>query len=209
MARDITAIINEIQEYIEECKPVAFSSNKIAVPKDELDSLLDELKERTPVEIRRYQKMLGQQEAIMADARNRAEAIVAQAQITTNELISEHQIMQQAYYKANEVIQLATNQAQEILDNASREANEMKLGAVAYTDELLKSVETIIAGSMETTRTRTESFLGNMQDYLTMVQSNRAELAPPEEKPKAAHSSAKVEDDLPEISVPDDFFNSK
>ena len=99
MSSGIEEIIEEIEEYVDGCKPSAFSPSKIIVNRDELESLLEELRTKTPEEIKRYQKIISNKEAILADAQNKADAIIAQAQIQTNELVSEHQIMQQAYVK--------------------------------------------------------------------------------------------------------------
>lgn len=46
--------------------------------------------------------------------------------------------MQQAYAQANEVVMIATKQAQEILDNATNDANNIRMGAMQYTDDILK-----------------------------------------------------------------------
>ena len=109
-------IIAEIEEYIDSCKSSTFSKGKIVVDKEELMELLTELRLKTPEEIKRYQKIIANKDAILSDAQAKADEIIAQAQIQTNELVSEHQIMQQAYAQANEVVSIATNQAQEILD---------------------------------------------------------------------------------------------
>ena len=58
----IEDIIDEIEEFIDECKPSAFSSNKITVNRDELESLLQELRSKTPEEIRKYQRMIANRE---------------------------------------------------------------------------------------------------------------------------------------------------
>ena len=178
MASAIESIIDELEEYIDSCKPAAFSSTKIVVNRDDIDGLLEELRAKTPEEIRRYQKIISNKEAILADAKNKAESIVAEAQITKNELVSEHQIMQQAYAQANEVVMIATKQAQEILDNATNDANDIRTGAISYTDELLKSIQDIVRSSIDTTKARTDTFLSTMQGYLDVVTSNRAELNP-------------------------------
>ena len=96
MSSGIEEIIEEIEEYIDGCKPSAFSPSKIVVNRDELESLLEELRTKTPEEIKRYQKIISNKEAILADAQNKADAIIAQVAIQTNELVSEHQIRQQA-----------------------------------------------------------------------------------------------------------------
>ncbi|NLJ89896.1 MAG: ATPase, partial [Clostridiales bacterium] len=64
----IEQLIEDIYEFVESCKMQAFSSTKVIVPKDELYDLLDELRLRTPDEIKRYQKIIANRDAILADA---------------------------------------------------------------------------------------------------------------------------------------------
>lgn len=182
MASPIEDIIEEIEEYIDTCKPVAFSSTKISVNRDDIQSLLEELRSKTPEEIRRYQKIINNEKAILDNAKKQADTILAQAQIKTDELVSEHQIMQQAYEQANEVVMVATKRAQELLDKATMESNDMRMRAIAYTDNLLKEVQEIVVRSMDSTRTKADAFLNDMQVYLDRVVANRMELSPsPEE----------------------------
>lgn len=190
MSSRIEQIIDEIEEYIENCKFQPLSNTKIIVNKDELEDLLSELRRRTPDEIKRYQKMISNKEAIMADAKAKADAIISQAQVQTTALISEHQIMQQAYEQANEVVLIATNQAQEILDNATNDANNIREGAIQYTDNILKSLEDIIGHAMESTRARTDNLLNSLQGCYDVVNANRIELAPEEEGAPVKVSSA-------------------
>lgn len=178
MSSKIEQIIDEIEDYIDSCKPHNFSSTKIVVNRDEMDELLTELRMKTPEEIKRYQKIISNQEAIMADAKAKAEAIIAQAQVKTDELVSEHQIMQQAYAQANEVVMIATKQAQEILDNATNDANNIRMGAISYTDDMLKNLEDSISHAIDTSKARSENLLNTLQGFLDVVTSNRAELAP-------------------------------
>ena len=154
MSSKMEQIIEEIEDYIDGCKPSPISRNKILVNREQLEELLSELRTKTPEEVKRYQKIISNKEAILADAQAKADQIIAQAQIQTNELVSEHQIMQQAYAQANEVVQIATKQAQEILDSATNEANNLRMSAMAYTDSQLKSIEDILTGSIETSKAR-------------------------------------------------------
>ena len=149
MSSKIEQLIDEIEEFIDGCKYKALSNTHIIVDKEQLDEMLRELRVKTPEEIKRYQKIISNKEAILADAREKANALINEATVHTNELINEHEIMQQAYAQANEVVTLATNQAQEILDNATIEANTMREAAMHYTDDMLANVENIIAQSME------------------------------------------------------------
>ena len=166
-------------------------SSKIEQVIDEIEELLAELRNNTPEEIKRYQKIISNKEAILEDAQAKADQIIAQAQIQTNELVSEHQIMQQAYAQANEVVMIATKQAQEILDNATNEANNIRLYAMSYTDDKLKSLEDILINSIDTTKARTENLVSSLQGYLDVVSANRAELFPAEPEPAPAKKAEK------------------
>ena len=97
MSSRIEQLIDEIEDYIESCKPKFMSSTEIIVNKDEIDELLRELRMKTPDEIKRYQKIISNKEAILNDAKAKAEALINEATVHTNELINEHEIMQQAY----------------------------------------------------------------------------------------------------------------
>ncbi len=183
MSSRIEQCIEEIEEYIESCKFQPLSTTKIVVNKEELEELIADLRRKTPDEIKRYQKIISNKEAILADAQAKADQIIAQAQIQTNELVSEHQIMQQAYAQANEVVMIATKQAQEILDTATNEANNIRMSAMAYTDDKLRSVEDILINSIDTSRARYDNLINSLQGFLDMVVANRMELFPAEPDP--------------------------
>lgn len=73
---------------------------------------------------------------------------------------------------------IATKQAQEILDKATNDANNIRMGAISYTDELLKNLETILTGSIEGTKARYENLIAGLSNSLQVVLANRAELMP-------------------------------
>ena len=181
MSSRIEQLIDEIEEYIEGCKYQTLSNTKIIVNKEEIDELLRELRMRTPDEIKRYQKIISNKEAILTDAREKAEALINEATVHTNELINEHEIMQAAYAQANEIVSLATQQAQAILDGATMEANNVKMSAMQYTDEILGNVEMIIAHSLDVANARYDNLITSLQGCQDIVRNNRAELYPVEE----------------------------
>ena len=223
MASSIEQILDDMERFIdEEGKAAPFSSSKIVINRDELENYIEELKATTPEEIRRYQKIISNREAILADARAKADQIISNAQIKTDELVSEHQIMQQAYAQANQVVMIATKDAQDMLDKATIEANDIKTGAMAYTDDLLSNIEEVLANSIELTRMRDESFIGKLSGILDRVVSNRNELRPQDElvattpenvepdKENANISSSidaeMIDSGTPSINVPEEFF---
>ena len=203
MASRLEEMIEEIEAYVENCKQQPLSPSKIVVNKDELTELLEELRMKTPEEIRRYQKIINNKDAILADAQMKANQIIEAAQIQTTELVSEHQIMQQAYAQANEVVMIATNQAQEILDKATEDANNYRTAAMEYTDNLLGNLQNIIAHTIETSASRYESLLTSLQECRDTVTANRAELYPQEEAAEEEESAPEQEESrtLDDISM--------
>lgn len=180
MSSRIEQLIDEIEEYIDSCKYQPLSNTKIIVNKEELEELLRELRVKTPDEIKRYQKIINNKEAILNDAREKAEALINEATVHTSELINEHEIMQQAYAQANEVVSMATQQAQDILDNATMEANSVKASAIQYTDDILANLESIIEHGISVANEHYGQLLTDLNNCLNVVQSNRMELRPDE-----------------------------
>ncbi len=205
MASRIEQIIEEIEEYIDNCKPQTFSSSKIVVNREEIEELLTELRVKTPDEIKRYQKIISNKEAILADAQAKADAIIAQAQVRTDQLVSEHQIMQQAYAQANEVVMIATKQAQEILDNATNDANSIRMGAMQYTDDILRNLENTVSHAVETSRARYDAYAASMQEFMDIISANRAELNPTAEEPVSSPVSPSKEE-LPKVEITSDML---
>ena len=168
MSSRIEQIIEEIEEYIDkDCKFQPLSSTKIIVNKEHLDELLRELRMKTPDEIKRYQKIISNRDAILADAKAKADAMIEEAQVQTTELVSEHEIMQQAYAQANEI------------DNATMDANEIRMGAIQYTDDLLANAESIIGHTLDSYTTKYDGLINSLQECYDVVRTNRAELESP------------------------------
>ena len=178
MSSRIEQIIEEIEEYVDSCKFQPLSTTKIIVNKDQIDDLLRELRMKTPDEIKRYQKIIANKDAILADAQSKADSMIEEAHIHTNELVSEHEIMQQAYAQANEIVTTAARQAQEILDKATIEANELRMQASRYTEERLVELESIILSAIQTSSSDYDRLMGSLGQYRDLIQSNLSSLRP-------------------------------
>ena len=177
----IEQIISEIEDYIDGCRFQPLSKSNIIVNKDEIEELLAELRLKTPDEIKKYQKIIANRDAILMDAKQKADAMLQEAVAHTNALVSEHEIMQQAYVQANEVVQKATKQAQAILDSATNDANNIRMGAMQYTDDCLGNLQNMITHSMENITMKYNDYMKSLQTTLDVVVANRTELNPPEE----------------------------
>ncbi|HIY01799.1 MAG TPA: ATPase [Candidatus Blautia faecipullorum] len=178
MSSRIEQIIDDIEEFIESCKYQPLSTAKIIVNKEEMDELLRELRLKTPDEIKRYQKIINNKDAILEDAQSKADAIIADAQAKAQELVTQHEIMQKAYAQANDTINAANKQAQEILDSATQDANSIRLSAITYTDDMMANIGSVLDQTLEDAGGKYKGFIEALQSCLDVVNHNRQELAP-------------------------------
>lgn len=176
-ASRIEQLIEDIYEFVESCRMQPLSSTKVIVPKDELYDLLDELRLRTPDEIKRYQKIISNRDAIIADAEAKSEGIFQQAREKAKDLLNEHEIMQQAYYQANEMIMQASEEADRLRRDAIEEADQLRTGALVYSNDVLSEVERVLANAYETAASRYDNFIGALKGNLEIINNNKRELS--------------------------------
>ena len=203
MSSRIEQIIEEIEEYVESCKYQPLSTTKIVVNKEELEELLRELRMKTPDEIKRYQKIISNKDAILADAQAKADAVIAETKTQVQDMVKESEVMQQAYAQANEIVNCANQQAQAIIDSATADANNLRLSAISYTDEMMANLEQLIHGTMENANARYNelaqtynAFAQSLQSAADVVSENRSELAPQLNNPIPKQTEEEPEENL-------------
>lgn len=173
----IEQIIGEIEDFIEDCKAYPLSGTKIVVQKEELMEKIVELRMAVPDEVKQCRKIISNQSAIMSDAKLRADSMLSEANRMKDQLVDEHEIMQQAYATANKLTEDARRQAQEMIENATAESNSIKLGSIRYTDDMLKSLQTIIEHAVNDSQNKFESLRASLKSSYDIVTANRQELA--------------------------------
>lgn len=203
MSSRIEQIIDDIEEFIDSCKYQPLSNTKIIVNRDEIDELIKELRLKTPDEIRRYQKIISNKDAILEDAQSKADALIADAQVKAQELVTQHEIMQKAYAQANDTINAANKQAQEILDSATQDANSIRLSAITYTDDMMANIGAVLNETLEDAGGKYKGFIEALQSCLNVVNHNRQELAPQTAQAAAMSESYHDEDKEDEAMLDD------
>ena len=178
MSSRIEQIIEEIEEYVESCKYQPLSTTKIIVNKEEIEELLRELRLKTPDEIKRYQKIISNKDAILQDAQAKADNIIEDTKKQVQEMVKESEVMQQAYAQANETVNSANQQAQAIIDAATNDANNLRLSAVSYTDEMMANMGQIASSMLEDAAAKYNEFVRTLQASVDVIKQNRAELSP-------------------------------
>lgn len=178
MSSKIEQVIGEIEDFISECKYQTFSNTNIIVDKERMEELLRDLRMRTPDEIKRYQKIISNKEAILQDAREKADAMLSMAQAETDRMVDENEIMQQAYAQAEEVVKQATEQAQHIVDMATIEANNIKQSAMEYTFGQLSNMQGILEHAIGTAEAKYGDLIARLKESEAIIAQNRSQLYP-------------------------------
>ncbi len=184
MSNRIEQVIGDIEEYIDGCKMQAFSNTKIIVDRPQLEEFLDELRQYTPEEVKKYQRMLNNRDKILSDAKKKAAEVEDKAQAYAEHMVNENQITRMAYEKANEILKDAQEQAREILDNATEESNAIRQGALDYTNSMLNNLHSIISGTVEDSQNRYTALLSSLSEHLNIIESNQRELNAAQEPEK-------------------------
>lgn len=208
MSSKIEQMIDQIEDFIDSCRYQTFSKTNIIVDKDELDALLEELRARTPEEIKHYQRIINNKEAILEDARRKAEEMINEATVHTNELVNEHEIMQQAYAQANEIVRLATQQGQDILDKAISEANAYRSSATQYMDDMLAKIEQSTVSARNNLTGIFSNFHSEMSDYIDTVRQNRQELLPQDDSSDLMQDMDENPEENGAVEDDSDFVNT-
>ncbi len=149
MANRIEQVIGDIEEYIDGCKMQAFSNTKIIVDRPQIEEFLDELRQYTPEEVKKYQRMLSNRDKIMADAKKKANEIEEKAVAYANHMVEEHQITKMAYDKANEILEAAKEQANKLVADANEQANQIRQGSQEYSSQMLENLHSVLAGTID------------------------------------------------------------
>ncbi len=174
--KGVDEMIQEIEMFMDNCKYAPLSNNKIVVPKDEIERMLNELKLKLPSEIERCKKIMRNKEAILANARTKSDAIISESVNEANRLVDSNHITELATVRANEILDSAREQAQQIIDDANAEATEVRLGAMNYTKQKLSDMREFFAATLEADRENYKNLCESLENSVFTLDSNVSEI---------------------------------
>lgn len=194
----IEKAIDEIYEYVENCKPSKLYPNKVTVAKDELYDLLDALRMCAPDEIKRYKKIINNRDEIMDEAKAQAEKIMAQAEAQTRQLLDQNELVQTAYAQAEHIIEEAQAQAEQIIQQAVRESEQVRTSALYYTSDLLGEAGRNIESSLREIESKSTMLISALKRDIEVIKNNRTELKDQIEGKLPEEENAQKESDASE-----------
>ena len=122
---------------VDEAKSAAFSSEKCIINRDEVLDLLDEIRGKLPLELKKAQELLRARDEFVANAKKEVERMLRQAELDAKTIVSESETLQQARQMASEITRRAEERSKELYHVAN-----------TYTEDALRRTEEAIAQSL-------------------------------------------------------------
>ena len=159
--KDVQRLLDMLYGMIDEAKSAAFSSEKCVVNRDEVLDLLDEIRGKLPLELKKARELIAARNDYVAGAKKEAEKIIKQAELDARNIISESEIIQQARQKSAEILHHAEERTKELYQVANTYTEDaLKRAAEAVQaalDELQQSRQQFRAASQEQMRSARET----------------------------------------------------
>ena len=134
-------------------------------------SILDEMRDELPEEIRKAELVIREKQFILDDAKNQADSTIREAERQAAQLVDE-----------NEIVISAQKKAEEILTNAQRNAKEMKNSARSYANDVLSDIESYMGEYLELVRKNRSSLEVKARDYEAPAPDQRENREPRENR---------------------------
>lgn len=126
---DIMALIDRVEEIVDNARTVPFTSSKMVDP-EKVYEIVDEIRAQFPDELKQARWIVKERQEMLEEAEKEANRILEEARDRAQALANE-----------TEVVRLAEAQAADILDKARNQEREIRLGAEDYADEMLANLE--------------------------------------------------------------------
>lgn len=126
---DIMALIDRIEEIVDNAKGVPFTNNKMVEP-EAVYEIVDEIRAQFPDELKQARWIVKERQEMLEEAEKEANRILEDARERAQGIASEQ-----------EIVRLAEAQAADIMDKARNQEREIRLGAEDYADEMLANLE--------------------------------------------------------------------
>ena len=136
--KDVQRLLDMLYGMVDEAKSAAFSSEKCIINRDEALDLLDEIRGKLPLELKKAQELLRARDEFVANAKKEAESMLRQAELDAKTIVSESETLQQARQKASEITRRAEERSKELYHVAN-----------TYTEDALRRTEEAIQAALD------------------------------------------------------------
>ena len=132
--KDVQRLLDMLYSMIDEAKSAAFSSDKCVISRDEALDLLDDIRAKLPLEIKKAQELVRAREEYVSSAKKEVEKMLRQAELDAKAKVSDSEVIYAAKEKARQIITRAEERSRQLY----QVANEYAEDALARTEEAVQ-----------------------------------------------------------------------
>ena len=160
--KDVQRLLDMLYGMIDEAKSAAFSSDKCIINRDEALDLLDEIRAKLPLELKKARELIAARSEYVAGAKKEVEKMLRQAELDAKVIVSESETIQRARQKSSEIVRRAEERTRELYHVAN-----------TYTEDALRRTEEAIQMALTEVQESRVRFRAASQEQM---QAQRAEL---------------------------------
>ena len=165
----------QIEDILEGSKAVPFSG-KVAVEKELIYDLIDEIRIHMPDALKEAQKINDNREKYIKDAEKRSHSIIEAARTEAGDIVKDAESKATRMISDNEIYKRATEEAEALLEEANLDARNVRLNAMDYADELLEKTEQAVKVTADNLTRHMSTTNHYFDQVLEMLYTNRREL---------------------------------
>lgn len=175
---DSANLLEEIIIYIDNCKTAGVLSNgsMVKVNREELISMLEEVRDLLPKEIAESKRIVRTKDKIIADARARAQRIMQDAAKEAGVMIDDQEIVSMANMRAEDIVSKAKKEADEVSTSARDTAKEVQIGALKYTQSMLEGLEYMYGTIIKEEKEYFNSVLDKLKKEQKQIAADKQEI---------------------------------
>lgn len=169
--KDVQRLLDMLFGMIDEAKSVAFSSDKCVINRDEALDLLDEIRAKLPLELKKAKELIAARSEYVAGAKKEVESMLRQAELDARTIVSESETIQLARQKSSEIIRRAEDRSKELY----HVANTYTEDALRRTEEAIQTALAEVQNSRAQFRSASQEQMQAAQDHLKQDAQKNAE----------------------------------
>lgn len=172
--KDVQRLLDMLYSMIDEAKSAAFSSDKCVISRDEALDLLDDIRAKLPLEIKKAQELVRAREEYVSSAKKEVEKMLRQAELDAKVIVSESETLQQARRKSSEIIRRAEERSKELYHVAN-----------TYTEDALRRTEEAIQAALDEVKESRVRFRATSNEQMQANQEKLRERRSASEHPQS------------------------
>ena len=162
--KEVQRLLDMLYGMIDEAKSATFSSEKCVINRDEALDLLDEIRGKMPLELKKARELIAARNEYVAGAKKEAEKLMKQAELDAKTIVSESEIIQQARQKSSEIIRRAEERSRDLYQVAN-----------TYTEDALKRTEEAIQAALREVQQSRQQFRATSQEQMRSAKESLSE----------------------------------